>query len=72
MNIVHSALQIKGESMLPDLREDDIVVVQKNFAPHDDDIVIISINGDKATCKQLFKREEGIIVQGFNPSVFPA
>ena len=31
MNSVHFALQIKGDSMAPELKEGDVVVIQKDF-----------------------------------------
>ena len=42
--------------MLPYLREGD-VVVQKDFEIHDGYIVIISINSDESTCKQVIKQK---------------
>ena len=72
MNGVHFALQIKGDSMLPELKEGDIVIVQKDFVLHDKDIVILSINGDESTCKQVFKKETGLMIQAFNSAVFPS
>lgn len=66
----HFALQIKGYSMSPKIDDGDIVIVQKNFELEDGDTVILSINGDEATCKKVFKQANGIIVQANNPNEF--
>ena len=67
---VHFALQIKGDSMASRIEEGDIVLVQKDFVLHDGDVVIVSINGDESTCKQVFRNENGLLVQAFNTAVF--
>ena len=66
------ALQIKGDSMSPQINAGDVVVVQRYFELEDGDIVVVSINGDEATCKQVFRQENGIMIQAFNPAVFPS
>lgn len=70
MNGEHFSLIIKGNSMFPQINEGDIVVVQKNFELEDGDTVILSINGDEATCKKVFKQGNGIMVQANNPEAF--
>ena len=67
VNTVHCPLQFKSDSMLPRIKDGDIVIIQKYFMLHDNDVVIIFINGDVATCKQVIKQENYLRVQAFNP-----
>ena len=46
------ALKVRGDSMLPVLIEDDIVIVRKQDDFETGDIVVAIINGDEATIKK--------------------
>lgn len=61
------ALRIKGDSMQPDLNENDIVIVKSQSDANNGDIVIAKVNGDEACCKKLFKNNDGIILHSLNP-----
>lgn len=50
-------LKIKGDSMSPRISEGDTVIV--------------TINGDEATCKRLMKYADGISLISFNPAYEP-
>ena len=65
------ALRIKGDSMQPDLNENDIVIVKSQSDANNGDIVIAKVNGDEACCKKLFKNNDGIILHSLNPSYPP-
>lgn len=64
-------LQIKGDSMEPDLRDGDIVVVRHQKTAENGDIVIAQVNGNEATCKRLTVSENGIILMPHNPKYDP-
>ena len=54
-------LRIKGDSMQPRIVEGD----------DSGDVVIVQVNGDKATCKRLAKYSSGISLISFNPAYEP-
>ena len=46
-------LRIKGDSMQPRIVEGDVVIVRQQPDADSGDVVIVQVNGDKATCKRL-------------------
>lgn len=64
-------LKINGDSMAPDICNNDIVIVRQQDDAENGDIVIATINGDEATCKRLRKYKEGIELLSINPSYEP-
>lgn len=64
-------LKINGDSMAPDICNNDIVIVRQQDDAENGDIVIATINGDEATCKRLRKYKEGIELLSINPSYKP-
>ena len=65
------ALKIKGDSMEPRIYDGDIVVVRKTPDAESGSIVIVSINGDDATCKRLVKYRDSIQLVSLNPKYLP-
>ena len=53
------ALQIKGDSMEPDIHDGDTIIVREQPDAESGDIVVATINGDDATCKKLYKMPGG-------------
>lgn len=64
------ALQVKGDSMTPKLEEGDVVIVKRQSDVESGDIAIVLVNGYEATVKQIKKVDGGIMLFGFNPSVY--
>lgn len=64
-------LQIHGDSMEPNMRQGDVVIVRKQDDAESGNIVIAMINGSDATCKRLVKYAEGISLVSFNPKYEP-
>lgn len=62
------ALKIKGHSMEPKISEGDVVIVRKQEDCDSGQIVIVCVNGDRATCKKLIKKANGILLQPLNPA----
>ena len=62
------ALQIKGSSMEPRIKNGDVVIVRKQPDCNSGDVAIVSVNGDDATCKRIMKHESGITLVPFNPA----
>lgn len=64
------ALRIKGDSMLPVLQENDIVIVRQQSDIESGDIAIVLVNGDTATVKKVMKQDSGITMIAFNPAIY--
>lgn len=64
-------LQIKGDSMMPRICENDVVIVRKQEDVENGDIAVILINGSDATCKKFYKYDNGINLVSLNPSYPP-
>ena len=65
------ALQIKGDSMEPEMREGDIAIVRKQETAETGDIAIVLVNGDDATVKKVRILDEGIMLIPFNAEYTP-
>ena len=64
-------LQIKGDSMVPNICDHDIVIVRQQEDAETGDTVIALVNGDDATCKRLKKYHDGIELIPNNPNFQP-
>lgn len=64
------ALKVKGDSMLPVLQENDIIIVKQQSDVDSGDIAIVMVNGDEATVKKVMKSPDGITLIAFNPAVY--
>ena len=65
------ALQIKGDSMSPEILEGDVVIVKQQSSADSGDIVIAIVNGFDGCCKKLIKNDVGITLQSLNPNYEP-
>lgn len=61
-------LRISGHSMEPRICDGDVVIVRQQDDAETGDVVIVTINGDEATCKRLKKYRDGIELIANNPS----
>ena len=65
-------LRVKGDSMEPDIKEGDIVIVKKQEdLPHEGKTVIAIVNGDEGFCKRLAKYADGLSLFSNNSSYPP-
>lgn len=64
-------LQIKGDSMVPNICDHDVVIVRQQDDAETGDTVIALVNGDDATCKRLKKYHDGIELIPNNPNFEP-
>lgn len=64
-------LKIKGDSMEPEIKDSDVVIVRKQSTAETGDIVIALVNGDAGTCKRLVKYATGIRLMPVNPRYEP-
>lgn len=59
-----------GDSMLPELRNGDVIKVEPTSQTTPRDYTLIKINGDDVTCKFVEVVENGIWVRALNKEVF--
>lgn len=67
----HFALKIKGDSMIPDIKNGDIVIVRVQPDVESGETAIVKVNGDDATCKRIVKHKTGISIVANNPNYQP-
>lgn len=67
----HFALQIKGQSMEPRIKDGDVVIVRKQDGCDSGDVAVVLVNGDEATVKRIKKEPAGIMLIPSNPSYEP-
>lgn len=67
----HFALQIKGDSMEPRIKDGDVVIVRRQSDVDSGQVAIVLVNGDDATCKKYVKHENGISLVSMNPAYSP-
>lgn len=65
------ALRIRGNSMEPDVKHGDIVIVRLAEEFDDGDMVIALVNGDEGVCKILRYRDNGIALCSLNSEYSP-
>lgn len=64
-------LRIHGNSMAPDIKDGDIVIVRKQETANEGEIVIVTENGQRGTCKKIHFRNDGITLLSLNPDFPP-
>lgn len=60
-------LKIRGQSMEPRIYDGDVVIVRKQDWCENGKIAIVLVNGEDATCKCVYKEDDGLILQPINP-----
>lgn len=62
------ALKIKGDSMIPTVKEGDIVIIRKQEDTDSGKICVVMVNGYDATLKEIKKESNGLWVLPHNPN----
>lgn len=70
-NGAHIALRIKGDSMEPRMRTGDVVIVRLQDTIESDELAVVRVNGDEATCKRVKITAEGLFLISLNPAYEP-
>lgn len=60
-------LKIKGDSMYPEIKNTDIVIVRKQPNVKTGEVAIVLVNGNEATCEKIKKDSQGITLVPKNP-----
>lgn len=59
-------LKIKGDSMEPEYRDGDVIIIQQQEECHSGDDCAVMVNGDDATFKRVRLHESGLTLQPLN------
>jgi len=65
------ALKVDGDSMYPDYKTGDIIIVRQQPDCNSGDDCIVMVNGDDATFKRVVKQEKSIILKPLNNQYEP-
>lgn len=65
------ALRVKGDSMLPRMRDGDVVIVKRQPTCDDGQTAVVMVNGDSATVKKVQIRDDGLMLIPTNPEFAP-
>ncbi len=65
----HYALEVKGDSMIDaGINDGDIVVIRETDAADNGDIVVALVEGQEATLKRFYRRNQAIALEAANPA----
>lgn len=64
-------LSVKGDSMSPEYRNGDVLILQRQDSCETGDDCAVMVNGDDATFKRVRRTEKGIALQPLNPAYDP-
>lgn len=64
------ALRVKGDSMLPDIKDGDIAIIRRQETIESGQIAVVIVNGDEATIKKVRISPDGIMLIGLNTAVY--
>ena len=65
------ALKIDGDSMYPDYKTGDIIIIRQQNDCNSGDDCVVMVNGDDATFKRIIKQENSIILKPLNNDYEP-
>lgn len=65
------ALKVDGDSMFPDYRTGDVIIIRQQSDCNSGDDCIVMVNGDDATFKRVVKQEKSIILKPLNNEYEP-
>lgn len=68
---VYFALKIKGDSMFPEFRPNDVVIFRKQETCENGDYCAVTIGKDSSTFKKVLKKDNGITLMPLNPNYDP-
>lgn len=65
------ALKVDGDSMYPDYKTGDIIIIRQQNDCNSGDDCVVMVNGDDATFKRVIKQEKSIILKPLNNEYEP-
>lgn len=70
-NKEYFGVKVKGDSMFPEYLENDTIICEKTNDCENGDDCIVSINGNEAFLKRVYKNTNGITLQALNSKYEP-
>lgn len=67
----HIGIRVKGDSMVPDIKDKDILIIRIQSDVENGETAIIRINGEEWTVKKVKKTTDGIMLLPTNPAYEP-
>ena len=64
------ALRVKGDSMLPDIKDGDVAIIRRQESIENGQIAAVIVNGEEATIKKIRLLPDGIMLIGLNTEVY--
>ena len=64
-------LKVKGDSMFPEFKNGDTLIIKKQDNCENGDFCAVSINHTESTFKKVIKKDNGITLQPINPNYEP-
>ena len=64
-------LRVKGDSMEPEYRDGDTILVARQGACESGQVAVVYVNGHDATLKRVVKREDSVVLQPLNHNYDP-
>jgi SOS-response transcriptional repressor LexA len=64
-------LRVKGDSMYPEMKEGDLVLVRQQSDVDSGDYAVVIINGGEGIVKRLIKKGNAVVLQSVNPLYEP-
>lgn len=61
-------LLVKGDSMIPDIKDGDIVIVRQQPNVENGETAVVLVNGDEATVKRVKRTDNGMMLMPNNPA----
>lgn len=68
---VYFGLKIKGNSMFPEFRPNDVVIFRKQDTCENGEYCAVSIRNSESTFKKVLKKDNGITLMPLNPDYDP-
>lgn len=68
---MYFALEVTGDSMEPLIHKGATVIVKSRSVAENGEICIVQVNGDEATCKRVYKQDDGVTLVSINPDYEP-
>ena len=65
------ALKVNGDSMYPDYRTGDVIIIKQQPDCESGDDCVVMVNGDDATFKRVIKQEKNLILKPLNNEYEP-
>lgn len=67
----YSYVEVHGDSMLPEIKDGDILTVHHQYETFPNDYTVVKVDGEHATVKFVERVENGVWLRALNKEVYP-